>query len=887
MSMLSAVEPGDDGADRAWWRRQSRFALALLLLLPLSLLWRSVVGLEVFVPFSAATFPPFNAELTAEQRAAIAEHANMDVTEIPVTFLPELQFVRDELAAGRLPHWNPHARFGAALLATSVVGLMYPPNWLGFLATDPAHGLAITAYLALVIAGGLMFGFLRARNLSPMVALFGAIAFAYCGFCSANLHFYQRLHAVVWLPGALWALTRMQQRSARSRRVAGSGLALCLAMSWLAGFPAFAAPATLVAAAYALCLCVEQARANGAAAARTFALSAGVFAGLGLLLAAVQLLPMFAFFPESNRDPNPTRDSTAGQAFDPMGFLGYLLPDAFGSPAHSGQPPYAYSLLAWSLFSRRSWDTGIAFQPNYNFIEYTQYPGALVLLLAIAGALGSRSRGWRWGLILTLAALWTLACAGPWTAAINDLPFVRSVPPMRFMGPASVLVAVLAALGTERAALTRARAAALAGLAVVLAAACMITRIAFSTLTPTTWLLREAPHLIEHYKARFPNATPELVQGFFGEHTASSYGLLRDNLTYGATAFALAAVWFALWALWARGERVARGLRLVALLATLAELLTLAWPLTRGRPNVPLISPALDLLRRERVARADEGGFAVIRGTATADTLPRALPPCLLVPERIRDVHAYTFVDARSHRLFSTLYGPDHMIRGYWPSAFPDDERLTRPLFDLLGVRYALSTDEPLRFGGKEIGLEPPPAGRFFVYERPGALPRAFIVPDVHELADEDAVIAAMTAPTLQPRAAVLVTTDVAPALHGHSGQAGAEQRAVRVLEDIPTALTLQVQAGSPGFLVVSDALMRGWTAEVNGVAVPIVRGNLFMRVLPIGSDSTEVRFTYVTPRLALGAAVSSAALLVLLGLTLLPRTRRRYGADMVPELLP
>lgn len=868
--MSAALPP--PGTERRKARLRTAGALALLLLLPAALLWPSLVGVEVFLPFSPATFPPFAAELPSGLRADLEAHGNMAVTEVPITFVPELQFVRDELAAGRLPHWNPYARFGAALLATSVVGLLYPPNWLTFLALEPVRGLALNAWLALAIAGVLMFGFLRARRLSSGAALFGAVAFAWSATLSANLHFYQRVHALVWLPGMWWALAVMADAGGARRRRAGAGLAACVAMSWLAGFPAYAAAATLAAGAYGAWLAAAHARARGARAGLAFAGCAVACAGLGGALAAVQLLPMFAFFPESNRDPDPSRDVIAAQAFDPMGFAGYVLPDPFGTPARPPRvveegaeppddlgPPPDYSMFAWMLFSRRSWDSGAMLQPNFNYVEYAVYPGALVVLFALAALLG-RGPPWRWLFVVVLVVLWVLACGGRSTAWLNTLPLVRSVPPMRFVGPGCALLAALAALGATRDRLTRGRAWVVAGFAFALALACVAGALVLGGKSAADWLASATPDLVERYRSRFPFVSPELVRTVLGPYALGSWMVLRDNLHYGAAAFALGGAWFVAWALLGARPRAARVLFGLALAGTAGELFALALPLNRGRPDVALSAPALDLLRAERAEHAAHGGFAVVRGAAGPDVPPTALPPCLLVPERIRDLHAYTFVDARSHRLFVALWGPDHMLRAYWPKAFPDDERLRRPLFDLLGVRYVLST-EPLAHAGEEV---PPPRaqhGEFHVYERPSAFPRAFVVPEVRTCADEDGVIAAMIAPDLEPGRTVLATPEQAAALAGHRGAPGAEARTAEFLVDTPTEQVLRVSAGPAGFLVVSDALMSGWTATIDGTEVPITRGNLFMRVVPIGAEACEVRFSYRTPRLTLGLVVTALAL--------------------------
>lgn len=119
--------------------RSARIAALSLLLAPLLWLWPSVSGARDFVPYALAQYPPLAAALTDAQAAAAADGANTDVTEVPVWFLPEVELAQRELRAGRLPTWDPHARFGAPLHAHGLIGLCYPPNWLALLAPEPAR----------------------------------------------------------------------------------------------------------------------------------------------------------------------------------------------------------------------------------------------------------------------------------------------------------------------------------------------------------------------------------------------------------------------------------------------------------------------------------------------------------------------------------------------------------------------------------------------------------------------------------------------------------------------------------------------------------------------------------------------------------------------------
>ncbi len=852
-------------------RRHNLLALLLLLGLPLLLLGPALFGDRVFLPFDPQRFPPAATTLTAAQLAALDAHANLDVTEVPLTFEPELRFVRDELAHGRLPHWNPYARFGASLLATSVVGLLYPPNWLTLLALEPMRGFAWNAWLALALAGVLMFGFLRALRLAHPVALLGALAFAWSGTLIANLHFYQRVHALLWLPGMLWALQAMTGSRGQRRAYAGLGLAVSLAMSWLAGFPAYAAAATAVAGLFGLGLTIESARTEGRDAALRLAGLMAAVSVLGILIASVQLLPMFAFFPQSNRNPHPGPDEIANQAFDPMGLLGYVLPHLFGSST-SPTPPDRFSVLSWWMFSRASWLDGRPFEPNYNSTEYAVFPGTCAVILAAAGAWFGGVRA-RIVSVLALLFLGWLASAGNATAWLYGLPLLQSVPPMRFMGPACVLVAVLAALGAEAAWRGRGHATwwVLGALALLVAGTAAALRMTLGTWAPDAWLAHLTQDLVAHYLPRLPGASPEAVQGMFGEHVAASHARVRAVLGSAALGFGLAGVWF-LALPWLRRFRHGPAVWLAATaLAIVVELMTLATDVVSVRTLPHAQDTAVHAyLRAQRDASRADGGFTVIRGSKDAGRLPDALPPCLLVPERIRDLHAYTFVDAWSHRLFAALYGQGHLLRGYWPEAFPDDERLTRPLFDLLGCRFVLSADS-MRFAGQQVGpqLEGPDEKSFHVYERASALPRAFVVPALRELPDDDAVVQAMVAPDLDPRAAVLVATSEAAALRTHTPASGAEQRTVRFVYETPTAIDLEITPGPAGFLVMSDSPMRGWRATVEGSDTPITRGNLCMRVLPLPAGATRVSLRFFTPRLGLGIGVSllAAATLLLLAL--------------------
>ena len=81
--------------------------------------------------------------------------------------------------------------------------------------------------------------------------------------------------------------------------------------------------------------------------------------------------------------------------------------------------------------------------------------------------------------------------------------------------------------------------------------------------------------------------------------------------------------------------------------------------------------------------------------------------------------------------------------------------------------------------------------------------------------------------------------------------------------------LSIEVAAGEPGYLVVNDTYMTGWTATVNGQAAQILRANLFQRMVILPADAARVEFEYVTPGFYKGLITSAISLLLLVFLGL------------------
>jgi hypothetical protein len=146
-------------------------------------------------------------------------------------------------------------------------------------------------------------------------------------------------------------------------------------------------------------------------------------------------------------------------------------------------------------------------------------------------------------------------------------------------------------------------------------------------------------------------------------------------------------------------------------------------------------------------------------------------------------------------------------------------------------------------------GAEPRDRGWFRL---PGALPRARLVAAAHVSTSPAGDIT-----QLDVSQAALVTRQL------HLGGTAAGQ--VRIREDVPGAITLDVDAPAPQLLVVSESFHDGWRATIDTPPVPVerVNGDFIGAVAPAGSH--VVRLQFLPAHLTAGRYMSLLAVAIAL----------------------
>lgn len=159
---------------------------------------------------------------------------------------------------------------------------------------------------------------------------------------------------------------------------------------------------------------------------------------------------------------------------------------------------------------------------------------------------------------------------------------------------------------------------------------------------------------------------------------------------------------------------------------------------------------------------------------------------------------------------------------------------------DLTNVRYVLFRPKsPLiaQFPGLELVHQ---SDEGSIYFNPQALPRAYMVHHVEQMADEVAVYARLRDPQF-PMGAAAVTQAVIPAVEPVVGAVTLpEVRSYRANRVVITGM-----AQAAGVLVLSDTNYPGWHATLNGAEVPIYTVNGVFRGVWVPAGAYEVEFWY------------------------------------------
>ncbi|MGH9945483.1 MAG: YfhO family protein, partial [Pyrinomonadaceae bacterium] len=166
------------------------------------------------------------------------------------------------------------------------------------------------------------------------------------------------------------------------------------------------------------------------------------------------------------------------------------------------------------------------------------------------------------------------------------------------------------------------------------------------------------------------------------------------------------------------------------------------------------------------------------------------------------------------------------------------------------------------------------------VYENLRAMPRAWLVPEVVSVSEEEALAAIRTSrlpggDTFDPARTALVEGPVPFNAQGFDPAAGA-----KVIKASGDTVEVRTSSATASFLVLSDVHYPGWRAFVDGVAAPLLQADYALRGVPLPPGAHTVRLEFKPVTFYYGAAVSAASLVALMAFTFFYRRRASDTPD-------
>jgi hypothetical protein len=752
--------------------------------------WLSAVGLLAMAP----------------GLAVIASGRTIIWRDTATLFEPVRPLIAEALRNLRMPLWNPFEGFGLPLLGQMIHGPLHPVSVLAaWLAPSGGAEVMAVAYIGLAAVGAAVLG--RTLGCSRPASAAAGLAFGMSGYVQGLTAILQYLAAAASAP---WAVAGLRAAAAPGARglVAGS---LGMLVLHLAGDPQWA----IVAVALGLALAMA-AQGVGGLARSLLAVS------LGTGLAAVQLVPGWAYLGESLRSAGISDADRVQWALAPARVLEFFAPGFFaGRPGVDNPAP----VFMWLGGPTQSLLT-VPFLPSVHI-------GAAALALATLGLRGGRDAR-----VLGAAGVFALWLAfGPAFGAERATAWIPVWGAFRYseklVGPFTLCVALLAGFGVDHLAGATSRAWR-RGL-VVAGVASSLLALALTTLAPGAATLGVDAATLERAWA------------------ACSRGLLLSGAALAALGALPAAA--------ARAGPAWTGLAAVALVfaqSALAMPFTVragtrglqARPIVLQDPESPVtrIATPLETPPRLNPLGLDSGDLEVAAKS-------RMGIASLNVPTRVDQVSPYTGLLPRNLRAIGDRFGPDLWVA---LRRFGVTHVVLKEPDGLVEAEVA----EGAVHRGVRTVLDP--AWGISVWRVPHR-PWAFFADRAAIAPSFEAALAAVHAADLAGLPGV-VAEGAAPAV-------GASGRVLRVRREAER-VEIEAESTADGFLVVCDAFWPGWTATLDGRPTVVVRADALVRGVRWPAGRHVLAMEYDPPEARWGLVVSgSVALMLALTLLATPRT--------------
>jgi hypothetical protein len=165
-------------------------------------------------------------------------------------------------------------------------------------------------------------------------------------------------------------------------------------------------------------------------------------------------------------------------------------------------------------------------------------------------------------------------------------------------------------------------------------------------------------------------------------------------------------------------------------------------------------------------------------------------------------------------------------------------------------------------------------SGDVKIYENRTVLPRAFMAYSVITLPTDDEIVQSMPDGRFDPARTVMLTGDYG---FWHPDEpARPDDPPPHIVTYEPEYISLEVQAASEGYVVLTDTYYPGWIATVDGQPAEVERADIMFRAVKVPAGQHRVEMRYQPQSFSLGSLIAIGTVVIVVGVWLIVRRRNR-----------
>ena len=744
--------------------------------------------------------------------------------DIYLFYNPQHFFAAESIKAGTIPLWNPYLACGKPFQANVQSCIFYPLSSIYYLLPFQT-GYKYFIVLHYFLGSLFMFLLMREWRYGTYAAMVSALVFAYSGYLVSILDNVCFLASAIWLPLIVVLYHRgLKAGSFTYSLLAGLGISLQI----------FAGDASFYVLTTFLCLflytllwpALKTTYSQEKGRVRPWLILFTTIAS-GLLVAAVQIVPMFELVSHSTRFGGMQFETATRWSFHPAEFLQLLTPYVFGTTVPQ---------MRW--FG----------QPWLDTVYLGVFP--LIFIIVFVCCCKERIR-YFFFMLLLFSVVMSIGRHTPLFRVLYEIvPGINMLQyPVKFLFPATFCLSIMAGAGGAHFFAMLERGDTEKGIIKVLGVFFLL----LVSLLIGGGLFKD--QIYRYFLTLYPQS------GYFQGIQEESFLLVFKGLSL---TIILCALFFIVTGL------LRKRLISTALAMTLSCFIILGDLALIGKPQDPIIAApliarraaALRFFKREEPAPRIFSLFYVtnqrsflhlynVPFAALYQSFQEQQRPNLNMYVHVPTVDEYTDL---LNRAYYEVFSP--VQQSFESGALSPEARAYRnKILNLLNVKYLISP-----FSLPDPNLKILYDGPIKIYENTTCLPRAFFVEKVVVVANEDEVLRRLKDPGFDPQRMAHVSKQEIAGLQGAvipKPQLPEKAATVEITNYQPNQINLKAKTDSVRLLIIADTYYPGWQAYVNGVEKPIVKVNYALRGIFLDNGEQAVTLIFKPVTFIIGACVS------------------------------